>query len=144
MAISLYHWQTRLWRVGNSFNRSLAPLPHTSARWTSSRSRSSRSELDVCKQPLFFVDLIIVLSVQASKLKIHKTLVAKDLPALSSLKFGHTFVRDCHHWLLCVADLCIDRSHADDTVEPVRGVGDTRNQALCVIVVFTHISPAGH
>ncbi|KAF8273785.1 branched-chain amino acid aminotransferase II [Lactarius quietus] len=70
MAISLHHWQNRLWRVGKSLNRSLGPLPLTSARWSSSRIQS----------PL-----------DSSKLKIHKTPAARELPALTSLKFGHTF-----------------------------------------------------
>ncbi|KAH9176925.1 branched-chain amino acid aminotransferase II [Lactarius sanguifluus] len=73
MAISLHHWQTRLWRVGRSFNRSLVPLPLASARWTSSLTQSPLSDID------------------PSKLKIHKISVANELPALSSLKFGHTF-----------------------------------------------------
>ncbi|KAI9445422.1 aminotransferase [Lactarius indigo] len=67
MAISLHHWQTRLWRAGKSFNQTLG------ARWTSSLTQSPLSDID------------------PSKLKIHKISTANELPALSSLKFGHTF-----------------------------------------------------
>jgi len=51
MAISLYPWQTRLWRVGKSFNRSLGPLPLASARWTSSLTQSPLSDIDVSRRP---------------------------------------------------------------------------------------------
>ena len=47
MAVSL---QTRLWRAGKSFSRSLGPLPLTNARWTSSLSQSPLSDLDVSKR----------------------------------------------------------------------------------------------